>query len=569
MNIITEHNLLIFLVQFALILGLSKLLGLIFIKWKQSTLTAEILVGLILSVTILGRLAPSLRAVIFPADKIQDSMLQTIAWLGNLYLLMETGLEINFSQVWKQRGQALIIALSDIVIPVLLLTVPMMLITNHYMPNAGNPWILSAFLAMILSISALPVTARVLYDLHILKSDFGFLIVSTLAINDVIGWVAISLVLKLLEQSVFDFMLIFKFISLIVLFIVISMTVLRKSIDKIMSLIHDKYGSDSGIKTSLVFLIGMLFGAMTLALGIHSMLGFFIAGITVGAAKHFSDNDRHVMNRMVHSIFIPVFFANIGLHLNFISSFDVRLVLVFTIFGMLIRYSGAYCGAIFAKLEKFSWNPIAICHTAGGEMHIVVAGLAYSANLISEPIFLAIVISSILSTVSLGPLLSRAIKKQRESILDVVFAQDSINTGLNFQDKEEALVYLAKSVSNRTGIAFEPVYNEIMKREERMTTAIGHGVAIPHARLEGINYPLILLVRNNTGLEWDSPDDKLVRLIFLLITPAHNEKIQLQILQALAKALSQPDLMDKLKNAANPKQLWEDLRDQFSELKLS
>lgn len=87
-------------------------------------MTAEIIVGLVFGPTILGRFFPTLHQFIFPIDPIQQGMLDTVAWLGVLFLLLETGLEIDFSSAWRQRGDALKIALSDIIIPMIIAFVP-------------------------------------------------------------------------------------------------------------------------------------------------------------------------------------------------------------------------------------------------------------------------------------------------------------------------------------------------------------------------------------------------------------------------------------------------------------
>jgi Kef-type K+ transport system membrane component KefB len=92
MGPITEHHLMLFLIQFALLLGLCKAVGYIFEKLKQSSVTAELLVGIVLGPAILGKLAPGLYHAIFPDNVVQRSMLETIAWFGNFFLLMDTGL---------------------------------------------------------------------------------------------------------------------------------------------------------------------------------------------------------------------------------------------------------------------------------------------------------------------------------------------------------------------------------------------------------------------------------------------------------------------------------------------
>jgi Kef-type K+ transport system membrane component KefB/mannitol/fructose-specific phosphotransferase system IIA component (Ntr-type) len=557
LKFLTEHNLLIFLIQFALLLTISKLVGLLFEKYRQPTLTGEVLVGLILGPAIFGKYLPMYQQWLFPRELVQISMLETIAWLGNFYLLMEIGLGVNFGRIWKQRGQAVTIAMTDLIVPILLVFVPIYLLPDIYLVDPSQRLIFSLFIATIMTISALPVAIKVMHDLNILKSDTGFLIVSALTINDLIGWVVFTIILGIFGHSMVNFTLIARLVVLTLGFTIISLTLLKNLVDKIMTLIHRKSGADSGLKTTFVFVVGMLFGAITLRIGIHSLFGFLIAGIVLGETKHFSENDRHVMNRIVHSVFIPVFFTNIGLHLDILKNFHWELVLLFTVLGMGARYIGAYLGAKLARQDKSNLMTIAICHTAGGEMHIVVAILALASGLITESIFVGIVAASLISTTIFGPWLARTIRKRRKGLLKIMFSPDSIILDTEFTDRQELISYVGKIIARRLHLEAETVLEEINKREEQMSTAMGKGFAFPHARLGNISLPLIFVVKNNLGLEWDSPDNKPVRWVFFIITPESHQTAQLNILQMLARTLSNIDILHQMQTTRNPEVVWE------------
>jgi len=556
MSYLTEHNLLIFLLQFALLLGLSKLFGLLFARFKQSTVTAEVLVGLLLGPVIFGKFSPGWHSILFPDDPLQIAMLETIAWFGNFYLLMETGLGVNFSRIWKQKGKATTIALLDIVIPLGIMIVPIYLIPDTYLVNPDKRILFSVFLASILTISALPVAIRVMHDLNILKSDLGFLIISALTINDVIGWVLIAIIMGIFGQADLNAMYAVKLVVFTIAFAIISMVYFRKIIDNIMTLIHEKLGGDTGYKTTFVFIIGMLFGAITLKIGIHSLFGFFIAGIVIGEAKHFSENDRHVMKRLVHSLFVPIFFANIGLHLDLINNFDWKMVLYITVISIAAKFIGAYAGAKLVKQNKFDRLLIAICHTSGGDMQIVVAILALSSGLITHSIFISIISAAIITTVIIGPWLSYSVKIRKKSLLNIIFSKEYVFANLEFSDKMELIVHAAGFIAKSINVDEQTVLSEILKREEQMSTAMGKGLAFPHARLVGISKPMILIMKNKFGLEWDSPDDKPVNLAIFIITPEENPTAQLQILRMLSETVSNKDILEQLDNAKDAQSIW-------------
>jgi hypothetical protein len=84
MHLLTEDNILLFLLQISLLLGCARALGELFRRMGQPSITAEILVGILFGPTIFGRIVPALQAQMFPSDPVQMKMLGTVAWLGIL-----------------------------------------------------------------------------------------------------------------------------------------------------------------------------------------------------------------------------------------------------------------------------------------------------------------------------------------------------------------------------------------------------------------------------------------------------------------------------------------------------
>lgn len=556
MGPITEHHLLIFLVQFALVLGLCKLIGYFLFKIKQSSITGDILVGLILGPAILGRFFPELQASLFPDEVIQRSMLETIAWFGNFFLLMEAGLEINFSRIWEQRGNAIKLSLLDLTLPIIISFIPLFFLPNRYLVDPSQRILFTLFLAAVMTISALPVAIRGMRDLNILKTDVGFLILSALTINDIAGWVIFTVILGIFSHGSMDFDFIGRLIFLTLAFTIISLTVLRRVVDKMVTFIHNRSGESMGLKITFIMLIGALFGAATLKIGIHSLFGFFMAGTVLGEAKHIGERDRFVVNRLVYAIFVPIFFANIGLHLDFVANFDWKLVLLMVAVGVFARYFAANLGARWSKQHKSNLNVISIAHTPGGEMHIVVGMLAFNGGLISEQILVSIISSSLISTIIFGPWLSWAVRKLRRNIFEIVFAKDDVHLDIRVQNRDEMLAYMSKQAALRMGLSEDEILQEIKLREDQMSTAMGMRIALPHARLDGIGRSYIFVFQSLQGIEWDSPDGLTVRLIILIITPKDSPNAQLLVMQSLAKVLSDRQLSNSLVNSQDANFIW-------------
>ena len=160
MHYLDEKHILLFLVQVFILMGCARGFGELLRRWKQPALTAEILVGIVLGPTIMGRFLPELHQALFPPEAIQQAMLDTLAWFGVLFLLLDTGLEIDFSIAWRQRSSALVIAIADIIIPMIAAFAAVIWLPGRYMVDPDQRIVFSLFMATVMTISAMPVAAR-------------------------------------------------------------------------------------------------------------------------------------------------------------------------------------------------------------------------------------------------------------------------------------------------------------------------------------------------------------------------------------------------------------------------
>ena len=92
-----------------------------------------------------------------------------------------------------------------------------------------------------------------------------------------------------------------------------------------------------------------------------------------------------------------------------------------------------------------------------------------------------------------------------------------------------------------------------------MGTGVGKGVAIPHARLETLARPLVLLGISKPGIDWNAVDDQPAHLIFLILTPADDRDTQLEILSTIATGLGNAEA-DALLQAESRNEMWNTLQ---------
>lgn len=565
MYYLSEQNIFIFLIQVLLLLGLARGLGELFRKWKQPAFTAEILVGIMLGPAIFGRFLPYLYQIVFPVNAVQQGMLETISWLGLLFFLLNTGLEVDFSSAWRQRGDALKIALTDIIVPITISFVLCLFLPSRYLIDPGQRLTFSLFMATAMTISAMPIAARALHDLKLSKTDLGFLIISALSVNDIIGWLIFTLVLGFFAQTGIDVAGIFRLMSFTLVFAFFCLIIGRNFVNRAISKMKEMQMPQPATSLTFICLLGLFCGAITQKIGIHALFGFFLAGVMAGEAKALSERSRQVISQMVYAIFVPLFFAGIGLKLDIFRNFDLFLVLFVTIISVAGKFFGAWLGVKFTSLSKANRLSVAICHIPGGEMEIVVGLLAFQYNLISTSVFIAIVFGAIASAVFFGPWLSYSLKKRKAISILEFFSRRAVISELKAANRNEAIRKLCEAAAELEYVPdSESIYLSVLQRENAMGTAIEEGVAVPHARLDALKRPVVVFGRSLSGIDWNSPDGKPTQFIFLILTPREDDEIQIQILSLIAKSMSDKRTRDGIILSMDVDEIWAVIQKSFT-----
>lgn len=561
MNSLNESHVLLFLVQVVLLLGLARAAGLLLRRYGQPAITGEILVGVVLGPTLLGRFLPGIHAAVFPSDPAQWGMLETLAWMGILFFLLQMGLETDFMAAWRQRKEGLLIAVSDIVLPMAIAFVPCLLLPASALGATGDRLLFALFVATIMTISALPVTARVMQDLDFYRTDTGLLILCALTINDVIGWIFFAVILGYATGGGMALSTVPVILGATVAFAAACLTLGRAATDRAIAAFHRWGLPEPGTSLTFICILGMIGGAITLKIGIHALFGFFIVGIMAGEARSLSENTRHVISEMVRAILVPLFFASVALRIDFLAGFDPVLVVVMLVVGVAGRFLGAWVGARLMGRLPGEGHVIAVAHTPGGEMQIVVGVLALEALVISQTMFVAIVVGAIVSTVIVGPWMRWALGRMKgESVLPF-FRRSAMAPRLEAATREAAIAELSGVAARHLpGVDAGQLAAAVLARENTMGTALEDGIAVPHARLAGAPAALVAVGLAPGGIEWNSSDGKPSQIIFLVVTPAGDNLAQLRILRAIGEVMRVPATRAALLAARDANRMWAVLR---------
>ncbi|MGH8809302.1 MAG: PTS sugar transporter subunit IIA, partial [Noviherbaspirillum sp.] len=134
---------------------------------------------------------------------------------------------------------------------------------------------------------------------------------------------------------------------------------------------------------------------------------------------------------------------------------------------------------------------------------------------------------------------------------------ENILLGLKVSNKQDAFAQTALLLERQHQISGAEVYENLCAREQLGSTALGEGVAIPHARVKGLRQPMAAFVRLATAIPFDAPDDKPVSELVVLLVPMNAASAHLQLLAEIAEMLCDRDFRQRLAGAAEPREVLE------------
>ncbi len=407
---LAHNELIVLLLSISAMLIISRIFAELGKKLKLPIVMGELIVGIILGPTILGMLYPDIFDYLFPRTGNIPIALDGIFSLSVIMLLFVAGMEVQLSLVLKQGKVAVYTSLFSMVIPFFTgFAVAWFFPEIFSISNEQGPKLLFAlFFGTALSISALPVIARILMDMNLFKTNIGMVIIASAMFNDLLGWLIFSFILSLTHTNDGEHLSLWYTVIYIIGFGLFMLTIGKKIIDKTLPWMQTKLSWPGGV-LSISLGICLLSAAFTEAINIHAILGAFIAGIAFGDSVHLREQAREIIHQFVTNFFAPLFFVSIGLKINFIENFDPLIVSIVLVLAFVGKVLGATIGARIGGMSKNHSLAVGFGMNARGAMEIILGTLALNAGLISKPIFVALVIMALITSLTSGPLMKKFI----------------------------------------------------------------------------------------------------------------------------------------------------------------
>lgn len=520
-------------------------------RYGLPTVLGEIAAGIALGPTILGRFAPDVAAALFPATGPRVDVLDGLFLLAIVLFMLVAGMEVDLSTVWRQGRAAAVVGIAGTVLPFLLGFGAAWAVPNLLGFDGGSSSIIFAlFFATALSISALPVIAKTLMDLGLYYSDLGMVVISAAIVSDLTGWILFAVILGMMDVEAAHTGGIGFTIALVIGFAAIMLTVLRWAIHRALPWVQAHTSFPGGV-LGFALATALCSAAFTEWAGVHAIFGAFLAGVAIGDSSHLRNHTRTIIRQFVSFFFAPLFFASIGLKVDFAAHFDLGLVSIVLVLACIGKVAACGGAGIWAGMPKRESWAVAFALNARGAMEIILGLLALRYGVIGEPLFVALVVmalvTSIMSGISIPAVLKRAKRRKVEDYISAkTFAGELRATGAR-----DAIRELSESVAQAAGLDPAVLLHAALDRENVASTALGNGVAVPHARVVGAKAFSVGVGISPMGIDFNAPDGKPAHVLFLLASPAQDDGAQLELLADVADRFSDPAFYEKVAAAGS------------------
>ncbi len=397
------------LLALTVIIITARVMGALFAKVNQPAVIGEVVGGIFLGPSLLGRVSPELAAVLLPPDA--APFLSIISQLGVILYMFLVGLELDLAVLRTAVARTLVISQASIVVPFALGALFAVAMFDALAPPGVRVTSFVLFLGVAMSITAFPVLARILGERGLQRTALGTLALTCAAINDAVAWCLLALVVGVMQASPLDAM---WTIGLTFVFIAVMLTAGRDIAARTVTAL-DRSAHIGERSLALVLVAVLLSAVATEFIGIHAIFGAFLLGAII---PHHSRVAAHATERIaeiVRVMLLPAFFAYIGLRT------EIGLVngaADWLLCGLIIvvATAGKFGGTtIAAKVVGLDWRnsaALGVLMNTRGLVELIVLNIGFDLGVISPRLFTMLVIMALLTTMMTSPLLTLLLRKQ-------------------------------------------------------------------------------------------------------------------------------------------------------------
>lgn len=401
----------ILLLDIVVICSVARALGWGFEKLHQPRVVGEMLAGILLGPSLLGWLAPSAFASLFPPGGLAP--LYFLSQIGLLLFMFQVGVGLDLHEV-RKLGRAVVFTSNVSVLVPLVAGSTLAIYLYPHLSSANVPLpVFALFMGTAMSITAFPVLARILEERNLLLSPIGMVAVSCAAVDDITAWCLLAGLIAWVRRGTGTS----PWLTLAGLsaYLIVMIWVVRPLLARWAAL---KQGNSRDVLAfALLFLF--LSAWTTERIGIHALFGAFLAGVILPKNESFSRNLASHLGTITSVLLLPLFFATTGLRTSVqllrggTLWFYCALIVVVAILGKLLGCAAA------GRAGGMSWGDalsVGVLMNTRGLIELVILNVGLDLGVISPTLFSMMVIMALVTTFMTTPALGLLSRKVKASV---------------------------------------------------------------------------------------------------------------------------------------------------------
>jgi len=390
------------LLALVVVIATARGLGSIFRSAHQPPVVGEIIAGILLGPSLLGRLVPGVSAYLFPSAV--GPFLNIIAQVGVILYMFLVGLELDPALLRKRGHATVAISHASIIAPFLLGALIALMLYPRLSTSDVPFTCFSLFLGVSMSVTAFPVLARILTDRKIHKTRMGAIALTCAAVDDVTAWCMLAFVVSVAQAQSTGAV---TTLAMALAYIAFMLLVVRPGMVRL-SLLYGNRGRLTQGVLAAIFVALLLSASATELIGIHAVFGAFALGALI---PHDSGMARELTDRLediVIVLLLPAFFAYTGLRtqIGLVSGWEQWMICLLIV---IVASAGKFGGSVIAaRITGLKWRDSAalgVLMNTRGLMELIVLNIGLEMKVISPTLFAMLVIMALVTTFATTPIL--------------------------------------------------------------------------------------------------------------------------------------------------------------------
>ena len=428
----------ILLLQVVVILLTVRIFGWICQKIGQPTVIGEIFAGIVLGPSLLGHYFPEISEFLFPVSSLEG--IGFLSQIGLILFMFIVGMELNLKTMKNKANDALIISHSSIVVSFAFGVITAYFLFGKFTYENTNFLPFALFMGIAMGIAAFPVMARIVHEKGMNKTSLGAMIITCAAIDDITAWCLLAAVIAIVKAGSMASAL--YTILLAVIYVLLMFKVVRPFLKRLADLqVSSKVISRSAI--GIFFLVLFLSAYATEVIGIHALVGAFLAGVIMPPNLNFRNLFTEKIEDVALVLLLPLFFVYTGLRTQ-IGLLNEPGLWVICAGIVVVAIVGKLVSTAFAsRFVGYNWKDSLIIGSlmnTRGLIQLVVLNIGLDLGVLTPEVFVMMVVVALTTTFMTSPLLN---------LIDRIFKKKQATMPVEEERKYKILVSFENSEMGR------------------------------------------------------------------------------------------------------------------------